>query len=258
MLIQMPRGSSDQPGSNSAEARNTFEAALRRDLASAPVVSYDAAVGGIAKRIADIAIVVLSAPVWAPLMGIAACVGKLRHGAPVFYADERVGYGGRVFLRYNLRMSTPKATVEQVFAGDEIDQSKAWRVIEVQAEDRRAKWVHALERLPQLLNVMRGEMSIVGPRPLSRDQLDVLKSAKRHYLSARPGIVGVSAILDGHEDKSAQYKAYAISWSFMTDAVVFWDALRSLRNRGELWQPGMARPKAEGQRAVVVRRRSAS
>jgi exopolysaccharide production protein ExoY len=258
MLIQMPRGSSDQPGSNSAEARNTFEAALRRDLASAPVVSYDAAVGGWLKRLVDVAVVVLTAPLWAPVMGVAALVAKLRHGAPVFHHDERIGYGGGVYRRFKLRLDPPSATVEQVFPGDESDQSKAWRVIEVQAEDRRAKWVHALERLPQLFNVLRGEMSIVGPSPLSREQLEQLKSPKRHYLSARPGIVGVAAILDGHEDKSAQYKAYAISWSLMTDVLIFWDALRSLRNRGELWRPTPAKPKAEAQRAVIVRKRSSS
>ncbi|MBX9745428.1 MAG: sugar transferase [Hyphomonadaceae bacterium] len=254
----MPRGSNDQPGSNSAEARNTFEAALRRDLASAPVVSYDAAVGGVGKRIVDAALVVLTAPIWAPLLGIVAGIAKLRHRAPVFYADERVGYGGSTFQRFNLRISAPQAIVEQVFAGDETDQGKAWRVIETQAESRQAKWVHALERLPQLLNVLRGEMAIVGPSPLSRDQLDALKSAKRHYLSARPGIVGVIAILDGHDDKHAQYKAYAMSWSFLTDAVIFWDEVRSLRNRGELWKPTHARPKADSQRAVVVRSRSSS
>ena len=88
MLIQMPRGPSDQPGPNSAEARNAFEAALRRDLASAPVVSYDAVLGGWGKRAADIAIVLLTTPLWAPLLGIAAGISKLRHSAPVFIFNQ--------------------------------------------------------------------------------------------------------------------------------------------------------------------------
>ncbi len=257
MLIQMPRGPSDQPGPNSAEARNTFEAALRRDLASAPVVSYDAVLGGWGKRALDVALVLLTTPLWAPVLGIAAGISKLRHSAPVFIADERIGYGGRAFLRYSLRIEPPTQKVEEIVAGgDDSEQTRAWRVIETQAEDRRAKWVHALERLPQLLNVLRGEMSIVGPSPLTRDELEPMKSAKRHYLSARPGVVGVSVILDGHEDTLAQYKAYAMSWSFLTDALIFWDGLRSLRNRGELWSPGLVRGKADAQRAVVVRKRS--
>lgn len=258
MLIQMPRGPSDPPGPNNGDARDTFEAALRRDLASAPVVSYDAVLGGWGKRAADVAIVLLSAPLWAPLLGIAAGVSKLRHSAPVFLTDERIGYGGRPFLRYALRIEPPSQTIEEIVTGgEESEQARAWRVIETQAEDRRAKWVHALERLPQLLNVLRGEMSLVGPSPLMRNELEPMKSAKRHYLSARPGIVGVSVILDGHEDTQAQYKAYAMSWSFLTDAVIFWDGLRSLLNRGELWRPALGRPKADAQRAVVVRKRSA-
>jgi lipopolysaccharide/colanic/teichoic acid biosynthesis glycosyltransferase len=256
MLIQMPRGPTDQPGPNSAEARNAFEAALRRDLASSPVVSYDAVLGGWGKRAADIVLVLLTAPLWAPTLGIAACISKLRHSAPVLVADERVGYGGQAFQRYALRIEPPTQKVEEIIAGtDENEQARAWRVIETQAEDRRAKWVHALERLPQMLNVLRGEMAIVGPSPLTRDELEPMKSAKRHYLSARPGIVGVSAILDGHDDRQAQYKAYAMSWSFLTDTLIFWDGLRSLLNRGELWSPGLVRAKADAQRAVIVRKR---
>lgn len=260
MLIQMPRGPSDQPGQNSAEARNAFEAALRRDLASAPVVSYDAVLGGAAKRVADIALVILTTPLWAPLMGVTALISKLRHNAPVFVADERIGYGGHPFQRFSLRIEPPTQKIEEIVTGgDETERARAWRVIETQAEDRRAKWVRALERLPQMLNVLRGEMAIVGPTPLSRDELEPLKSAKRHYLSARPGIVGVSTILDGHEDTTAQYKAYAMSWSFLTDALIFWDAVRSLRDRGELWRPPVAvKSKGEVQRAIVVRQRSSS
>jgi exopolysaccharide production protein ExoY len=256
MLIQMPRGPSDQPGPNSAEARNAFEAALRRDLASSPVVSYDAVLGGWGKRAVDVALVLLGAPLWAPVLGIAAGVSKLRHSAPVLIADERVGYGGRVFMCYSLRIEPPTQKVEEIVAvGEDSEQTRAWRVIETQAEDRRTKWVRALERLPQLLNVLRGEMAIVGPSPLTRDELEPMKSAKRHYLSARPGVVGVSVILDGHEDTHAQYKAYAMSWSFLGDALILWDGLRSLCNRGELWSPGLVRAKADAQRAVIVRKR---
>jgi exopolysaccharide production protein ExoY len=256
MLIQVPRGSSDQPA-NGAEARNSFEAALRRDLASAPVVSYDAVRGGRIKRAADLFVVVLTAPLWVLLMGIVAGVSKLRHRAPVFCSEDRIGYGGRVFQRLRLRIEPPTATIGPAFAGEtESERARAWRVIEVQAESRRAKWVHALERLPQLLNVLRGEMSIVGPSPLSREELEPLKSAKRHYLSTRPGVVGVSVILDGHEDTASQYKAYAMSWSLSTDVLIFWDALNSLRNRGELWRPGLTHALSDTRRAVVVRRRA--
>ena len=246
MLIQMPRGSPDQPGSNSTEARNAFEAALRRDLASTPVVSYDTVLGGWAKRAIDIFVVLTTAPLWAPLTLIVALVARLRLNEPVFFSDERIGYGGHAFRRFKLRIVAPAAE-----AGDEVES--AWGEIAVQAEDARVKWLRALERLPQLFNVLRGDMALVGPSPLTRVQLESLKSAKRHYLSARPGVIGVTSILDGCEDASVQYKAYAMSWSLLADAVIAWDALSSLRYRGELWKPG--RVKSDVGRTVIVRRR---
>jgi lipopolysaccharide/colanic/teichoic acid biosynthesis glycosyltransferase len=80
-------------------------------------------------------------------------------------------------------------------------------------------------------------MALVGPSPLSPDELEPLKTGKRYYLSARPGVVGISTIVDAHEEQASQYKIYAFSWSLLTDLVILGDALRGLRDRGELWRP---------------------
>src|SRR5262245_39523646 len=104
MLIQLPSGSPDQPGPQNAdqEGSTTFEAGLRRDLASSPIVSYDSMLGGPAKRAIDLTIALISAPLWLPLTLIAAGVSKLRDQSPVFLAQERVGYGGRSYRCYSL------------------------------------------------------------------------------------------------------------------------------------------------------------
>lgn len=257
MLIQMPRGPSDKSGEGDAGTKNAFEAALRRDLASAPVVSYDAVLGGAAKRSIDLALSVLSAPVWAPVMLVTAIVAKLRHGAPVFVAEERIGYGGHSFKRYSLRVSPPKANIEQVIVEGAAGETASWSVIEQGAEDPRAKWRRTLERLPQMINVIRGDMALVGPRALSRDGLEPLKSARRHYLSCRPGIVGISAVVNAGEEEFSQYKVYGMCWSVTTDALILWDAMRGLRNRGELWRPSLKLNTKPTQRPVIVRQRIA-
>jgi len=260
MLIQMPRGSADQQGSQNAEASNAFEEALRRDLASAPVVSYDAVLGGWSKRALDFTWTFLSAPIWIAVMLVAALVAKIRHSAPVFQSVERIGYGGRVFKCFQLRIDPPSATIERLRVAGEPDAAPAndWSLIAVQAEGPRAKWRRALERLPQLFNVLAGDMALVGPSPLSRDGLEPLKTAKRYYLSARPGVIGISAIVDADEEEAGQYKIYALAWSLSTDALIMWDALRS--ERGALWKPSFkianARAKAAAGERVVVRRRS--
>lgn len=262
MLIQLPRGSSDQQGSQNAETSNAFEAALRRDLASAPVVSYDPILGGVIKRAFDLVLTVISLPLWLPLMLIAALVAKIRHPAPVFQTHERVGYGGRAFKCFSLRIDPPSATVERLrIAGQTEAPANDWSEMTFKAESPQTKWSRAFGRLPRLFNVLAGDMSLVGPSPLSQEELAPLKTAKRYYLSTRPGVVGVSAIADADEEEASQYKMYALSWSLGTDALILWDALRSLRDRGKLWKPSFRLAKArararDNEGAEAARRRS--
>lgn len=257
MLTQVPRGQSAQEEVRPVENGDAFEEALRRDLANTPVVSYDLVLGGWLKRAADIFTVLVTAPLWAPLTLFAALLSKLRYGS-AFHADERVGYGGQIFRRYRLRIkrSANAAAQPAQSQSEQGDASDVWDAMRVEAEDRGAKWRYAIERLPQMINVLRGDMSMVGPAPLSREQVDDLKAAKRHYFSARPGLVGVSGILDDGDDAVLQYKGYAMSWSFLTDALLLAEAAWALPRRGELWRPGMApRPKRQPEPLVLVRRR---
>lgn len=249
MLIQLPSGSSDQQGPQNADQESTtFEAGLRRDLASSPIVSYDSMLGGPVKRSIDLTIALISAPLWLPAMLVAAGISKLRDQAPVFVAQERIGYGGRSFKCYTLRISpTVKKEERDTVANDAA----------AKAASRGVRWRNAFERLPQLFNVIRGDMAIVGPTPLSREQLEPMKSARRYYLSARPGVVGTSTIIGGSGDPS-QYKIYAMSWAVTTDALIFWDGLRSLFDRRqELWNPSFERAEpGQSTSGIVVRRRT--
>jgi hypothetical protein len=161
-----------------------------------------------------------------------------------------------------LRLCTQPAAAAET-RGDETQEhadADAWRAIAEHAEGPRAKWRRALERLPQLLNVVAGDMALVGPSPLSREALEPLRSARRYYLSARPGVVGVRAIAADDQEESAHYKIYTMAWSASTDALILWDAVRSLRTRGELWKPGfrLAKPGARqaASEAVALRRRT--
>ncbi len=262
MLIQVPRTPPGAPGSQNAENCSPFEAGLRRDLASAPIVSYDSMLGGWAKRAIDLTVVLISLPLWLPVMLGAALWAKLRHPAPVFQAREVVGYGGRSFQLLALRVDPPSATIEVLRVAGDVAPAPAndWTLIASQADDAQAKWRRALSRLPMLLNVLRGEMALVGPTPLSLKEIEPLKTARRYYLSARPGVIGVSAIVDADEEEASQYKLYALSWSLSTDALILWDALDSLLRRGELWKPHPGL-KARGQaaaEAAATRRRGAA
>lgn len=248
MLIQLPGGSPDQQGPQNAEQGNTaFEAGLRRDLASSPIVSYDTMLGGPVKRAIDLAIALLTAPLWLPSMLLIALVAKLRDHSPVFLAHERIGYGGRAYKCYSLRILPRAKEQGQAAAND----------VAAKANSRRVRWRNALELLPQLVNVILGHMALVGPSPLSREQLEPMRSARRYYLSARPGIVGIGTIIGGSGDPS-QYKIYAMAWAITTDALIFWDGVRSLFDgREELWEPSFERAQpGQSTSGIVVRRRS--
>jgi exopolysaccharide production protein ExoY len=181
-------------------------------------------------------------------MLLAAGVAKARDRSPVFLAHERIGYGGRSYQCYSLRISpAPKNEQAERAANDAA----------AKARSRGVRWRNALERLPQLFNVIRGDMALVGPSPLAREQLEPMKSARRYYLSARPGIVGTSTIIGDSGDPS-QYKIYAMSWALSTDLLIFWDALRSLFDgREDLWKPSFTHAKpGQSTSGIVVRRRS--
>jgi exopolysaccharide production protein ExoY len=251
MLIQLPGGSPEPQGpQNADQTSTTFEAGLRRDLASSPIVSYDAMLGGVAKRAIDLTVALVTAPAWLPLMLVTAGIAKLRDRSPVFVGRERVGYGGRSFNCFELRISSAAKAEE----GGEPTVANDLATI---AMSRGAKFRSALERLPQLFNVIRGEMALVGPSPLAREQLEPMKSARRYYLSARPGVVGISTIIGGSGDPS-QYKIYAMSWALTTDVLIFWDGLRSLFDgREQLWDPSFKRAEpGQSTSGIVVRRRS--
>lgn len=256
MLIQLPNGSPDQLGSRNAEnCDDAFEAGLRRDLATAPIVSYDTVLGGWPKRAVELFFAVFTLPLWLPALLAAAAWGKLRNrGARVFRSYDCIGYGGRHFACYALRLAPPVSN--DLEEGDGHAPANDWSAMTGQAENRRSKWRRAFERLPQMYNVIVGDMALVGPSPLGREQLEPLKTARRYYLSARPGLVGVDPIAENGD--ASQYKIYALSWSFSTDALLLWDALRSLRNRGELWKPSLKLRGRTTSSGIVVRRRSGS
>ena len=257
MLLQVPREPRDCETQRASTEGSAFEAGVRRDLAAASIVSYEPMLGAWRKRAFDLVVVVVTLPLWLAAMLIAAVWSNFAIGSPVFSADRCVGYGGRSFKRFHLRLMKPASEEPAgVVHEGESPQTPSEEVAQ------RAKWTRACERLPQLLNIVRGDMSLVGPSALLQGNLDQLKSGRRYYLSARPGIFGISRLVD-REHAESQYKAYALSWSLMLDLLIIWDCVRGFSNRGRLWKPGLKLNKIvpglalDQQREIIVRKRSA-
>ena len=161
-----------------------------------------------AKRALDVALsggmLVLSAPLW----GLLAAIVKLEDGGPVFFGQSRVGEGGRLFRALKFRSMIPDAeAVVGALQASEHDP----RVTRI----GRIMRATAMDELPQLWNIFRGDMSFVGPRALRPDEIEtggdgrlVAMEESPGYVerhSVRPGLTGIAQIF-APRDVPRRYK----------------------------------------------------
>jgi len=135
----------------------------------------------------DLAIALPAAVLTAPLIGVLCLLIRLESPGSAIYTQTRVGRGGKPFSIYKLR--TMVAGAEFIGAGLAIEQGDD-RIT------RAGEWLrrYSLDELPNLWNVIRGEMSIVGPRPTIPVQVEQYTERQRRRLAVRPGITGWAQI----------------------------------------------------------------
>ena len=145
--------------------------------------SFPDPVGGRPKRILDLVIAVPVLVLLAPVFAVVAVLIRRDSPGPAFYRQTRVGLDGREFRLIKFRTMVQGA--EFVGAGLDNDVGDP-RITGVGARLRAL----SVDELPQLINVVVGDMSIVGPRPTLRDQVERYTPEQRRRLRARPGITG--------------------------------------------------------------------
>jgi lipopolysaccharide/colanic/teichoic acid biosynthesis glycosyltransferase len=139
--------------------------------------------GDALNRALDVTLAGAGLLVAAPALGLAALAIKLEDGGPVLYRQVRVGRGGRDFELLKLR--TMVVGAETMGAGWAVEAGDP-RITGVGRVLRRL----SLDELPQLWNVVRGDMSVIGPRPTLRYQVEQYTERQRRRLEVRPGITG--------------------------------------------------------------------
>ena len=146
------------------------------------------------KRALDLSLTILTMPVWLPLIGLAALAIKVSSpGAPVMFIQARTGRGGRRFSMYKFRTMVPNAeALKEKYAY--LNELK-WPDFKVTNDPRitpigRLLRKTSIDELPQVFNVLRGDMSLVGPRPtfFSSDSYRLWHTARLEVL---PGITGL-------------------------------------------------------------------
>ena len=134
-------------------------------------------------RAADVVLAGAGLVLTSPLLGLAALAVKLEDGGPVLYRQTRVGKGGEDFELLKLR--TMVVGAETIGAGYAVDEGDP-RITRLGRLLRRT----SVDELPQLWNVLRGDMSVIGPRPTLRYQVERYDERQRRRLDVRPGLTG--------------------------------------------------------------------
>jgi lipopolysaccharide/colanic/teichoic acid biosynthesis glycosyltransferase len=145
----------------------------------------------LSKRVFDFLCGSLGVILLSPVLAVIALLVKLTSPGPVFYRGERIGRDGTAFRIVKFRSMVPNAEV----LGGSATANDDSRITPVGQVLRKYK----LDELPQLLNVVRGEMSLVGPRPEVRKYVDMGSAEQRRILSLRPGITDWATIWNADE-----------------------------------------------------------
>jgi len=164
------------------------------------------------KRAIDVLVAVTGLIVLAPVLAVVALLVWLEDSGPPFFAGQRVARGGGAFRMLKFRTMVPDAFRSGVNSTAARDR----RITRVGGWLRRWK----LDELPQLINVLRGEMSLVGPRPQVPVEVDMYTEAEKRMLRERPGITDLASIvfsdeawiLDGAPDPDLMYHQRIRPW----------------------------------------------
>jgi lipopolysaccharide/colanic/teichoic acid biosynthesis glycosyltransferase len=149
------------------------------------------------KRVLDVICILLSLPLWLPIVIFVTLWIKIASPGPVFFRQERVGYRGRRFMiikfrtmKVNVETQTHERHFEQLMQANcpmtKLDAAGDPRII----PGGRILRAIGLDELPQLFNVFRGEMSLVGPRPCTPHEFQCYKPWQQERVNAAPGLTG--------------------------------------------------------------------
>lgn len=207
------------------------------------------ALNAFVKRGFDLALASAALVMLAPLL-IGLAILLKREGGPVFFTQRRVGRAGARFdcLKFRTMLPDAEARLATLLATDPAAAAE-WKTHQKLSNDPRITRVGrilratSLDELPQLLNVIRGEMSLVGPRPIvapevagyASDHAYFASDAFADYAACMPGITGLWQVsgrhTTSHDERIRLDRAYARDWSFWMDLKIIVRTLGVIANR---------------------------
>jgi Undecaprenyl-phosphate galactose phosphotransferase WbaP len=185
----------------------------------------------VAKRGVDLAIVLASSPFWLPLIGLLAVLVRLSSPGKAFYSQMRIGLDGRNFACWKLRSMVQNADqVLREHLENNPELNAEWDRDHKLKNDPRITWIGkiirktSLDELPQVWNILRGEMSIVGPRPIVNAEIAKYGDVYEQYLLVTPGITGLWQVNGRNNTTYSERLAlddyYVRNWSLWLDVYI--------------------------------------
>jgi lipopolysaccharide/colanic/teichoic acid biosynthesis glycosyltransferase len=180
------------------------------------------------KRSFDLAVSLFLLLTFLPVILVLVILVSLGGGGAPFFGHVRVGRGGRRFVCWKFRTMVPdaEARLATLLRADP-EAAAEWARVQKLGKDPRVTPIGAflrqtsLDELPQLWNVLRGEMSLVGPRPVTRAEIDRYGEAASDYLAVRPGITGLWQVQGrsstSYEERVRMDRLYVRTVSFRRD-----------------------------------------
>ena len=188
------------------------------------------------KRISDVVISGIGLIILSPILLILSILIKLDSNGPIIFSHKRIGKNGQEFKMYKFR--TMYENAQEMIKQFTPEQMKEYKENYKLTNDPRitkiGKFLRktSLDELPQLINIIKGDLSLIGPRPVIKEELEKYEDNKEKFLSVKPGLTGYWAANGrsniSYEDRMRMELYYVDNMSFKLDIEIFFKTILSV------------------------------
>ena len=180
------------------------------------------------KRLLDFVLSLLAIIVLSPVLLITAILVRSKLGSPVIFRQERPGKNEKIFTLYKFRTMTDEKDEEGSLLPDEVRLTKFGKMLRSTS----------LDELPELFNILKGDMSIVGPRPLLVSYLPYYNEEEKHRHDVRPGLTGLAQVSGRNyiawDDRFKKDVEYVSNQSFLLDIKVIINTIKIVLKKSDI------------------------
>lgn len=180
------------------------------------------------KRLLDFVLSLLAIIVLSPVLLITAILVRNKLGSPVIFRQERPGKNEKIFTLYKFRTMTDEKDEEGNLLPDEVRLTKFGKMLRSTS----------LDELPELFNILKGDMSIVGPRPLLVSYLPYYNEEEKHRHDVRPGLTGLAQVSGRNyiawDDRFKKDVEYVSNQSFLLDIKVIINTIKIVLKKSDI------------------------